>query len=138
MIEKRRSNERDPDVSVLGDSTYYGDDGEDEVEERLQLAEQENLKPNSPKKTRGESTCDLVHAPLILSVYAGTIKSTIQVFALQFEKKAALKAEELEIRRLELEFQRKKWQAEQDERNQRLKLDSVERMALIEVIKKKC
>lgn len=136
MIEKRRSNERDPDVDE------NEDDGEDEVEERLRLLanseNQENLKPSSPKKTRGESTRDLLNAPLILCVYVGTIKSTIQVFAAQFEKKAALKAEELEIRRLELQFQQQKWEAEQEERSQRLKLDTEERMALIEVIKKKC
>ena len=61
MIEKRRSNERDPG----DDEDEAEDDGEDEVEERLRLAStenQENLKPSSPKKTRGDSTCDLVHA----------------------------------------------------------------------------
>ena len=66
------------------------------------------------------------------------MKTTIQILAAQYERKAALKEKELELRKSELELQRKKWEMEEEERRQRLHfLDMEERAALIEIIKNK-
>ena len=69
--------------------------------------------------------------------YIGSVKSTVELFAVHFKRKAALKEKELDLKRMELEFQKKKWEVEEEERRQRLRLDSEERLALIELLKKK-
>ena len=70
-------------------------------------------------------------------IHAGSLKCTVEVFANQFQRKADLKEKELELKRLELEFQKKKWEVEEEERRQRLRLDTEERLAIIELLKKK-
>ena len=59
------------------------------------------------------------------------------MFAVHFKRKAALKEKELDLKKMELEFQQKKWEAEEEERRQRLCLDSEERLAIIKLLKKK-
>ena len=65
------------------------------------------------------------------------MKSTVQILAAQYERKAMLKEKELDLRREELEFQKKKWQLEEEERKLRLQQDLEQRAALLELIKKK-
>ena len=48
------------------------------------------------------------------------------MFAVHFKRKAALKEKERDLKKMELEFQQK-WEAEEEERRQQLRLDSEER-----------
>lgn len=120
------------------------DEEEDPVIRRLlqndEESKKENMKPVSQKKTEKQSKGKY---PRTLNNYfcyvyiVGSLKSTVELFAIQFERKSALKEKELELKKMELEFQKKKWELEEEERRQRLRLDSEQQLAIIELLKKK-
>ena len=54
----------------------------------------------------------------------------------KYEREAALKEKDLQLRRMELELQQRKGEMEEKERKQGLDLDGGERRAFIDLIKK--
>lgn len=74
---------------------------------------------------------------IIWHIPPGTLKNSLEIFAAKFEQKARLKEKELELRKEELELQKRKWELEEEERKHRMKLESDERRAFIELILKK-
>jgi hypothetical protein len=53
----------------------------------------------------------------------------------KFSQKAGFKKEELEVRKMELEFAKEKYTAEAEERKARVELELEERRALLSVLK---
>ena len=62
--------------------------------------------------------------------------SAIEMLDKKNEKKADWKETELELRRSELEFNRIKFEAENEEKKERLKLELEERKTMLELLKK--
>ena len=60
----------------------------------------------------------------------------MKVLAEKYAKKAELKKEMLDLRRQELDFQKKKFEVEEQERIARLELEQEERKAIISHLKK--
>ena len=69
-------------------------------------------------------------------LFIGSLKTTMEMITANFECKAQLKEQELELRRAELEFQKRKWEVEQAERKEQLQLDAEERCAFMKMILK--
>ena len=60
----------------------------------------------------------------------------MEVLAEKYAKKAALKKEELNVRKQELDFQKMKFEVKEQERKARMELEVEERKAMISVLKK--
>ena len=63
-------------------------------------------------------------------------QSAMEVLEEKYAKKAELKKEELDLRRQELNFKKKKFEVEEQERIARLELELEERKAIISLLKK--
>lgn len=63
--------------------------------------------------------------------------TAMDMLATKYSQKAELKDRELEIRKLELEFQRKKFEVEAEERKVKLELELEERKVMLALLKDK-
>lgn len=61
--------------------------------------------------------------------------SAMEMLANKYNQKAELKDRELEIRKMELEFQQKKFEAEVEERKVKLQLELKERQTMLALLK---
>ena len=62
--------------------------------------------------------------------------SAIELLEKKHEEKAKIRREELEVRTMELDLQRKKWDMEEQERNARLEMDIEQRRLFMDLLKK--
>ena len=61
--------------------------------------------------------------------------SALDMLSEKTNRKFEIKEQELEVRRMELEFQKRKYEAEAEERQARLELDREERKTILELLK---
>lgn len=62
----------------------------------------------------------------------------MEMLADKYSQKAEFKKEELDVRRMELEFAKEKYAAEAEERRARVELEIEERRALLSLLKDRC
>ena len=62
------------------------------------------------------------------------MKNTVELFAEKFQQKMLLKEKELELKKMEIELQQKKWAVEEAERKQRMQIEAEERRVLFDLI----
>ena len=62
----------------------------------------------------------------------------MEMLAKKSSQKAEFKKEELDVRRMELEFAKEKYAAEVEERRARVELEIEERRALLSLLKDRC
>lgn len=63
--------------------------------------------------------------------------SAMQMLSEKYEKKAELKQKELEIRKLELDLQKRKFEEETEERKMRFTMEMEERRMMLELLQNK-
>lgn len=64
--------------------------------------------------------------------------SAVEMLANKYSQKAEFKKEELDVRRMELEFAKEKYAAEAEERRAIVELEIEERRALLSLLKDRC
>lgn len=64
-------------------------------------------------------------------------RAALDIIAEKYETKASLKDKELELRKMELEFQQKKYEAGAKEREAKMQLELEERKLMISLLKDK-
>lgn len=64
--------------------------------------------------------------------------SAMEILANEYSQKAEFKKEELNVRRMELEFAKEKYAAETEERRARVELEIEERRTLLSLLKDRC
>ena len=66
-----------------------------------------------------------------------SLSATADLFREKMDKKMALKEKEIDVRRMEVELAKRKWDYEVEERKMRMQLEAEEKKALIELLRSK-
>ena len=64
--------------------------------------------------------------------------SAMEMLVNKYSQKAEFEKEELDVRRMELEFSKEKYAAQEEERRARVELEIEERRALLSLLKDRC
>ena len=66
-----------------------------------------------------------------------SLSATADLFREKLDKKMAMKEREIDVRKMEVELAKKKWEFEVEERRMRMQLEAEEKKALIELLRSK-